>query len=65
MMSNAAWLVLILLALGIYFLIAACVVRTFRYKFGGFPVPRLVGGIIYALVGTVLVWIAIALALRP
>jgi len=65
MMSNAAWLVLILLALGIYFLIAACVVRTFRYKFGSFQVPRLVGGIIYALIGTVLVWIAIALALRP
>ena len=50
---------------GLYFVVAACAVKTFRYKYGGFPVPRLVGGIVYALVGLFCFGVAIKLALQP
>jgi quinol-cytochrome oxidoreductase complex cytochrome b subunit len=65
MAVDRAWLVFILLALGAYFLVAACVVKTFRYRYGGYKVPRLLGGVVYALVGSFLAWMGIAVALKP
>jgi hypothetical protein len=65
MMSNRDWFVLVMSVFGLYFVVAACAVKTFRYKYGGFPVPRLVGGIVYALVGLFCFGVAIKLALQP
>jgi hypothetical protein len=65
MMSNRAWMVLIMLIFGGYFIIAALTVKTFRYKYGGFRVPRIAGGIVYAGVGVFCIWVALSLALKP
>ena len=35
MMSDAAWLILVLLSLAAFFIIAGFTVKTFRYKYGG------------------------------
>jgi hypothetical protein len=64
MMSKDAWLILILLSCGAFFLIAGLKVKTFRYKYGGFKVPRIVGGIVYVGLGAMCIWSAIVLALK-
>jgi hypothetical protein len=63
-MSDRAWMVFIMSAFGFYFIIAAITVKTFRYKYGGFRVSRLVGGIVYAGVGIFCFWVALVLALK-
>lgn len=65
MMSDRAWLVFIFMAMAAYFFVAAFSVKTFRYRYGGFRVPRSVGSVAYALVGAFCGWIAISLALKP
>jgi hypothetical protein len=65
MMSNHLWLILIFLSFGAFFIVAGLTVKTFRYKYGGFKVPRIVGGIVYVCLGLMSVWVAIMLALKP
>jgi hypothetical protein len=64
MMSNRAWLAFVLLALGIYCFVVAAAVKNFRYKYGGFPVPRLVGRIVFVLMGATMIWCAMEVALQ-
>ena len=42
-MDNKLWLIFVMLGLGGYFLIAAGVVKTFRYKYGNIPIPKPLG----------------------
>jgi hypothetical protein len=65
MMSNHAWLILIFMLFGAFFIIARLTVKTFRYKYGGLKVPRVVGGVIYVGLGVMSVWVAIMIALKP
>ena len=64
MMSDHAWLVLILLCFSLYFIVSGLAVKTFRYKYGGFTVPRIIGGTIYVGLGVFFMWVAIVLAAR-
>ena len=56
---------LIFFAFAAFFMVAGLTVKTFRYKYGGFKVPRVVGGLVCAGFGVLCIWIAIALALKP
>ncbi len=62
-MSNQPALLFVLLLFAAYFVIAGLVVRTFRYKYGGYKVSRSVGRIVYVGLGVTLAWMAIMLAL--
>jgi hypothetical protein len=58
-------MILVMLAFAAYFIIAAFTVKTFKYKYGGYRVPRLAGGIIYAGLGVLFFWIALVFAGKP
>ena len=64
-MSNHLWLILIFLSFGAFFIVAGLTVKTFRYSYGAFKVPRIIGGIVYVGLGLMSVWFALMLALKP
>jgi hypothetical protein len=64
MMSNEAWVALIFLSLAVFLIVAGFTVKAFRYKYGGFKVPRIVGGIVCVGLGAMCLWIAVLFALR-
>jgi hypothetical protein len=64
MMSDDAWLTLVLLSGAAFFIIAGLTVKTFRYKYGGFKVPKMVGGTVFVGVGVILAWMAIMFAVK-
>jgi hypothetical protein len=47
----------------VFLITAGFTVKTFRYKYGGFKVPRIVGGIVYGGMGIMCLWIAVLFAL--
>jgi hypothetical protein len=65
MISDRAWMIVILLVLAAWLIIAGLTVKTFIYKYGGFKVPRIVGGAVFVGLGAMLLWCAIMLALKP
>ncbi len=65
MPHESAALGIILLLSGLFFVIAGLTVRTFRYRYGGFRVPRAVGGSVYVALGVFLIWVAFRLAGQP